>query len=93
LDVRIEGTGPSDHHYGASNFSGEDPDTGAGYDSAFVFGGDTLGSDTLSRGEYVTGTVVLEVQETAQRVIVKYDPVMFDPDDLFWSIELELGGS
>jgi hypothetical protein len=87
LDVRIEGAGLRDHRYGASNFSGEDADTGAGYDSAFVFGDDTLGSDTLSRGEYVTGTVVLEVQETAKRVIVKYDPAMFDTDDLYWIFE------
>lgn len=84
LDVRIEGVDEGEHSFSASDFSGEDPRTGAGYDSAFVLADGMLGSDRLSLGEYVTGTVVLEVQETATEVIVKYDPAMFDPNDLYW---------
>jgi len=84
IDARIEGAGPDDHHYGPSNFSGQDADTGAGYDSAFVMGDGTLGSDVLSKGEYVTGTIALEVQETAERVIVKYDPKQINEEDLYW---------
>ena len=84
FDARIEGIGPGDHHYGPDKFSGEDAKTGAGYDSAFVFGDGALGSDTLSPGEYVEGSVVLEVQETADRVIVKYDPALFSEEDLYW---------
>jgi hypothetical protein len=87
IETRIEGAGPDDHHFGISNFSGQDADTGAGYDSAFVLGDDTLGSDALSAGEYVTGTVALEVQETAKRVIVKYDPNKFNDEDLYWLFE------
>jgi hypothetical protein len=87
MKVRIEGADSESHNYGPSNFSGEDANTGAGYDSAFVFGDDTLGSDTLSRGEFVTGTVALEVQETADAVIVKYDPKMFNEEDLYWLFE------
>jgi hypothetical protein len=84
IDTRIEGAGSDDHHFSSSNFSGEDADTGAGYDSAFVIGDNALGSDNLSRSEYVSGTIALEVQETAERVIVKYDPKQFDEEDLYW---------
>jgi hypothetical protein len=84
LDVRIEGTDEDGHYYSFISFSGEDATTGAGYDSELVFTDTMLDSGTLSRGEYVVGTVVLEVQETAQRIIVKYDPAQFDPNDLYW---------
>jgi hypothetical protein len=86
IETRIEGDDPEGHFFDSSNFSGQDADTGAGHDSAFVMG-DTLGSDAQSPGEYVTGTIVLEVQETAERVIVKYDPKPIDPEDLFWIYE------
>jgi hypothetical protein len=84
FDVRLTGLSGEEHHYSASNFSGQDAETGAGYDSAFVFGGDSLGSDVLSGGEFVTGEIALEVQETTERVIIKYDPNMFTDDDLYW---------
>ena len=85
IDTTIECAGPDECNYNSMNFSGEDADTGAGYDSVvFVMADGMLGSDTLSPGEYVTGTVLLEVQETASRVIVKYDPKQFDTNDLYW---------
>lgn len=87
FDARIEGAGDEDTNYGPMNFSGQDADTGAGYDSAFVFAEDALGSDTLSKGEYVTGMVALEVQETAKTVIIRYDPNQFTPGDLYWIFE------
>ena len=85
IDATIECAGPDECNFNAMYFSGEDADTGAGYDSVvFVMADGMLGSDTLSPGEYVTGTVLLEVQETASRVIVKYDPKQFDTNDLYW---------
>lgn len=85
IEATIECAGPDDCNYNSMNFSGEDADTGAGYDSVvFVVADGMLGSDDLSPGEYVTGTVLLEVQETASRVIVKYDPKPFDTNDLYW---------
>jgi len=85
IDATIECAGPDECRFNSMNFSGEDADTGAGYDSVvFVMAEGMLGSDTLSPGEYVTGTVLLEVQETASRVIVKYDPKQFDTNDLYW---------
>jgi hypothetical protein len=87
IETRIEGDDPEGHGFSALNFSGQDADTGAGYDSAFTSVENALGSDELSEGEYVTGTIVLEVQETAERVIVKYDPRPFDSEDLFWIYE------
>lgn len=85
IDAIVECAGPDACGYNSMNFSGEDADTGAGYDSVvFVMAEGMLGSDELSPGEYVTGTVLLEVQETASRVIVKYDPKPFDTNDLYW---------
>lgn len=85
LDVRIDCASSDDCHANTMNFSGEDADTGAGYDSVvFAVAEGMLSSETLSPGEYVTGTVLLEVQETASRVIVKYDPKQFDTNDLYW---------
>ena len=85
VDATIECAGPDDCNYNPMNFSGEDADTGAGYDSVvFVMADGMLSSDTLSPSEYVTGTVLIEVQETASRVIVKYDPKSFDTNDLYW---------
>jgi hypothetical protein len=85
LDVTIECAGPDNCNYNPMNFSGEDADTGAGYDSVvFAIADGMLSSDTLSPSEYVTGTVLIEVQETASRVIVKYDPKSFDTNDLYW---------
>nr|MBA3417069.1 DUF4352 domain-containing protein [Chloroflexia bacterium] len=85
FDAYIEANGEDDRSYSTSNFSGEDAVTGAGYDSAFVVADGTLGSDTLSPGEFVTGTIVLEVQVTAESVVIKYDPAPFNPEDLFWT--------
>jgi hypothetical protein len=87
FETRIEGDDPEVHGFSPLNFSGQDADTGAGYDSAFTSVENALGSDELSEGEYVTGTIVLEVQETAERVIVKYDPKPLDPEDLYWIYE------
>jgi hypothetical protein len=87
FETRIEGDDPEGHGFSPLNFSGQDADTGAGYDSAFTSVENALGSDELSEGEYVTGTIVLEVQETAERVIVKYDPKPLDPEDLYWIYE------
>jgi hypothetical protein len=85
LDVMIECAGSDDCNYNPMNFSGQDADTNAGYDSVvFAIADGMLSSDTLSPGEYVTGTVLIEVQETASRVIVKYDPKAFDTNDLYW---------
>jgi hypothetical protein len=87
FDTRIEGTDNKEHGYGQMDFSGEDAKSHAGYDSALVFGNGALGSDRLSHGEYVTGSVALEVQETAKSVIIKYDPNQFTSDDLYWLFE------
>jgi hypothetical protein len=58
------------------------------YRSAFKFANGMLGNGELSPGEYVTGTVVLEVQERPRRVIVKCDRAVFDPKHLYWIVEL-----
>ena len=87
LQVTIENVSDDEKSYAAANFSGEDVDTGNGYDAVTLEDvGVLLGNDSLDPGEYVSGTVLLEVQETATQVIVKYDPQRGDPDDLYWLV-------
>ncbi len=84
-EVSIENVGDGGHGYAAADFSGEDADTGVGYNAVTLDNvGVLLGSGDLEPGEFVSGTVLIEVQETAARVILKYDPRVFDPNDLFW---------
>jgi hypothetical protein len=88
MQVTLTNTGDTAKSYAAASFSGTDADTGAGYDAVTLENvGVLLDDDSLDPGEYVSGTVLLEVQETAARVIVKYDPQMFDPNDLYWIVQ------
>lgn len=87
IEARVENVGGDEGTYGASRFSARDLETDALYDDTFTFGDGALGSGELSPGEYAIGVVVLEVQETATRVRVKYDPAFFDERDLYWVVE------
>jgi hypothetical protein len=88
MQVTIANNSDGSKSYAASNFSGQDATTGAGYNAVTLDDvGVLLGSGSLDPGEYVTGTVLVEVQETAFQVIVQYDPVMFDPNDLYWLVQ------
>lgn len=86
VDVRIENAGAEQRPYNYTNFSGEDKNSGAGYDSEFFFSADFLGADSLDPGEFVTGVAVIEVQATAQNVILKYDPIQFSDPDMYWEV-------
>lgn len=86
LDVRIENVDDENHGYSDFRFSAIDVDTGAEFDDTFTFLDSPLGSDDLSPGEYVTGQVALEVQETATNVRVKYDVSAVGGDSLYWLV-------
>lgn len=88
MQVTIANNGDRSRSYAASNFSGQDAVTGVGYNAVGLDNvGVLLSSGSLDPGAYVTGTVLIEVQETAYQVIVKYDPAMFDPNDLYWIVQ------
>lgn len=76
------------HGYGEGRFSGEDIETGADYDTLSVFGDGALGDGDLSPGEYVSGTVVLEVQETSGGVLVEYDANYSGGSEVYWLVDL-----
>lgn len=85
VETRIKNVGDKDHTYASSDFSAQDGKTRAGFDSVFVLDDGMLDSGTLSPGEYVTGNVVFEVQETTRQALVKFDPDKLTEEDLFWA--------
>lgn len=88
ISARIENVDDDDHGYTESRFSARDMDTGATFDDTFTLADQPLGSGDLSPGEFVFGQVVLEVQETATRVRIKYDPKSLgEGDEAYWIVQ------
>jgi len=76
------------HGYDGARFSAKDLTTDANFDDTFAFANVPLDSGELSPGEYVEGEVVLEIQETATRIRIKYDPKSLgDGDEVYWLFE------
>lgn len=87
LGVTIANESDEDRGYDASRFFGIDATTGNTYDPVTIDDVGVLLTDgTLQPGEFVSGTALIEVQETATSVIVKYDgDFLGDEEDLYWS--------
>lgn len=84
--VTIRNDGDGNQSYNASSFSGIDANTNVSYNPVTLDNvGVLLRDGSLQPGQYVSGTVLIEVQETATNVIIKYDPNMFTTEDLYWS--------
>lgn len=87
--MQITNVDDDTHGYTEARFSAKDLDTDANFDDTFAFSDQPLGSGELSPGEYVIGQVVLEVQETATRIRVKYDPKSIGSgDEVYWLFEI-----
>jgi endonuclease YncB( thermonuclease family) len=87
ITARIENVDDGDHGYEDSRFSARDLDSDATFDDTFTLADQPLGSGELSPGEFVFGTVVLEVQDTSTRIRIKYDPkLMGDGDEAYWLV-------
>jgi hypothetical protein len=86
--ARIENISKDDNHgYEESRFSARDLDSDATFDDTFTLADQPLGSGELSPGEFVYGTVVLEVQDSTTRLRIKYDPSFFgDGDEAYWIV-------
>lgn len=69
VNERAEGK----YNYSDSRFAAKNLDNDADYDDEFAFLDSPLGSGELSPGEYVSGQVALEIQETATNVRLKYN--------------------
>lgn len=61
------------YRFSDTSFAAKDLATAADYDDEFAFLNSPLGSGELSAGEYATGDVAIEVQETATDVRLKYN--------------------
>jgi hypothetical protein len=87
LGVTIENVSDENRGYDASRFSGIDAVTANTYDPVTVDDVGVLLTDgDLQPGEFVSGTALIEVQETATNVIIKYDAdIVGDEEDMYWS--------
>jgi endonuclease YncB( thermonuclease family) len=84
LETSIRNVDDAVHGYEESRFSAKDLDSGAEFDDTFTFADAPLGSGELSPGEYVYGQVVLEVQESAKNVRIKYDAKFIGGGEVYW---------
>ena len=82
----IKNVDDDDHGYDDARFSARDLDTEATFDDTFTLADQPLGSGELSPGEFVFGTVVLEVQDTSQRVRIKYDAKFIGEGEVYWLV-------
>ena len=88
IEAQIQNVDDENHGYAGNRFSAKDFDTGAEFDDTFTLTDGGLGTGELSPGEYVSGVIVLEVQETARRVRIKYDTAAFGGTNLYWLVEV-----
>ncbi len=85
MQVSITNLDDNDNHrYSDSRFSAEDVDTGADFDEPQRPNEGGLEDGDLSPGEYASGIVGLEIQETATNVRVQYRTAFIGGDSLYW---------
>lgn len=86
LNVTLQNNGEDEKGYSDTRFSAKDLDTGAEFDDTFALLDAPLGRGDLSTGEYVTGQVALEIQETAVNVRVKYQISALGGESVYWLV-------
>jgi hypothetical protein len=85
ISATIENTSDGVLGYDASRFGAIDANNRNTYDPVTIDNaGGLLTSGNLQPGEEVSGTAVVEVQETASNVIVTYDVDIQGDYDMFW---------
>ena len=85
ISATFQNNSDRDLGYKASRFSAIDANTGNTYDPVTLDNVGVLLTDgELQPGEYVSGTALVEVHETASSVIVKYDVDINGDDDMYW---------
>lgn len=90
VELAIENTDSEDHGYADNRLSASDDEIGPEFEDTYPPTDFPLGTGTLSPGEYVSGLIVVEIQETASRVRIRYDTGAFTGDSLFWVVETGL---
>lgn len=85
ISATIQNNSDRNLGYRASRFSAIDADNGNTYNPVTLDNVGVLLTDgDLQPGEYVSGTALVEVQETASNVIIKYDVDINGDDDMYW---------
>jgi len=90
VELAIENIDDEDHGYADDRLSVRDINTGAEFQDIYEPTEFPLRGGDLSPGEYVSGLVVVEIQETASVVSVQYDTAFAGGRDLNWLVETGL---
>ncbi len=89
LEVQLQNKGEDEKNYDSVRFTARDLDTDAKFEEAFVLLDQPLGSGELSTGEYVSGQVAIEVQESAVNIRVQYQISSFGDNSVYWIVPSE----
>jgi endonuclease YncB( thermonuclease family) len=86
VESAIKNIDDSGHGYAEDRFTAEDMQSGADFETTFTLADSPLGYGDLSPQEYVSGQVVLEVQESSTQVRIKYDAKTIGGGEVYWGI-------
>lgn len=85
LSVTMTNVTDRNRGYDEANFSGIDATTGVAYKAVTIEDAGVLLHDgDLQPGQYVSGVVLIEVQESAGNVVIKYNADLMGDEDLYW---------
>ena len=90
IEAAIENVDDEDHGYADDRFTAKDAARGTEFEERYRPTDYPLNSGDLSPGEYVSGLVILEVQETSSQVLVGYDTAFVGGETLYWLVETGL---
>lgn len=76
------------HGYSDTRFDAEDIDTGADFEGPQRPNEGGLEEGDLSTGEYASGIVGLQIQETATSIRIRYRTGALGGDELYWILNL-----
>ncbi len=90
VEMAVENTDDEDHGYADDRVAAKDAARGTDFEERYRPTDYPLNSGDLSPGEYVSGLVILEVQETSSQVLVSYKTAYFGGEALYWLVDTGL---
>lgn len=88
FNAALQNNGEGKKEYESGRFEVRDLDTDVKHKETFVLLDQPLGTGNLSTGSYVSGQVALEVQETANNLLVQYQIDSGGHVFLYWYLQL-----
>lgn len=89
LEVELRNQGEDEKDYASDRWQAHDVETDAKFEETFAFVDQPLGRGELSTGEFVSGQVAIEVQETSDTVRVQYQITDFGDNFVNWLVSSE----